>query len=370
MMLKFLKIKNFQSHKHTELEFSKGINAIVGNSTSGKTAIFRALQWLVNNRPLGNRFKSIFANEDESVFVEAEFSGGEKISLKKDDKEAVYSIIDSSGNKDSFKGIGSDVPDLVRKYINLDEINIQNQLDQHFLITSSPGEVARAINKIVHLEKVDDWISSATSQINAINKQIKLKEEDKEKFAKELSELPDVDKLEGDIVCAEELYRKASEKKEKIKAIDGILSKLVPIEEEIDIIKKWLGVEAYISDVSAICKEIDLIKSKYELIEQFVSISKNIDKARELILNASRDIDDCVKINNRIAEVSDKISALYKLVDGYNIIEKEMKRESQLLNELKEKYQSYKSSLLKSGVCPLCSSKITKEKMDEISAYF
>jgi len=57
-MIKQLTIKNFQSHKKTKLEFSDGVNIIIGQSDSGKTAIIRALNWVVNNKPSGDSFRS------------------------------------------------------------------------------------------------------------------------------------------------------------------------------------------------------------------------------------------------------------------------------------------------------------------------
>ena len=52
-MIHSIKIQNIQSHKDTQLEFNPGINAIVGSSNNGKSAILRALYWVVYNRPLG-----------------------------------------------------------------------------------------------------------------------------------------------------------------------------------------------------------------------------------------------------------------------------------------------------------------------------
>lgn len=57
-MIKQLNIQNFQSHVDTTLEFSDGCNIIVGNSDSGKTAIIRALRWLVFHKPTGDEMRS------------------------------------------------------------------------------------------------------------------------------------------------------------------------------------------------------------------------------------------------------------------------------------------------------------------------
>ena len=49
--MKILKveIKDFQSHKNTNIEFSEGFNCIIGRSDSGKSAILRALRLVICN---------------------------------------------------------------------------------------------------------------------------------------------------------------------------------------------------------------------------------------------------------------------------------------------------------------------------------
>ena len=64
-MIKQINIKNFQSHKSTQLKLDPGVNVIVGSSDSGKTAIIRAYLWVVDNRPLGNAFVSHWALDEK-----------------------------------------------------------------------------------------------------------------------------------------------------------------------------------------------------------------------------------------------------------------------------------------------------------------
>jgi len=54
-MLKKISIQNFQSHKKTELDLVDGINVIYGLSQSGKSAILRALNWIIFNRKFSNK---------------------------------------------------------------------------------------------------------------------------------------------------------------------------------------------------------------------------------------------------------------------------------------------------------------------------
>ena len=74
-MLKSLKIRNFESHRNTQLNFHPGVNVIVGESDQGKTAILRALEWVLFNRPLGEDIKSNWL-EDINTYVQVEFDDG------------------------------------------------------------------------------------------------------------------------------------------------------------------------------------------------------------------------------------------------------------------------------------------------------
>ena len=53
-MIEGLKISNFQSHRDSSLEFSPGVNALVGDSDCGKSAVMRALLWVITNQPQGD----------------------------------------------------------------------------------------------------------------------------------------------------------------------------------------------------------------------------------------------------------------------------------------------------------------------------
>jgi exonuclease SbcC len=54
--IKRLVIDNFQSHQHTEVEFGSGLNVVVGPSDFGKSALVRALRWVLYNEPRGANF--------------------------------------------------------------------------------------------------------------------------------------------------------------------------------------------------------------------------------------------------------------------------------------------------------------------------
>ena len=108
-MLKKLEITNFQSHPKSSLEFVPGINVIFGTSRNGKTAIRRALEWVVTNRPSGGRFFSNFAGEKGSTKVLLETDDTPLISLeKKIHRKGKEKIVDGTIYKigaEEYKGL-------------------------------------------------------------------------------------------------------------------------------------------------------------------------------------------------------------------------------------------------------------------------
>ena len=156
-MFRKLEIKNFQSHKHTEMTFDPGVNIIYGLSQAGKTAILRAMRLAIYNRPSGAKYYSNFAAPKGQTEISIELDNGQ-VHLTKFVKRAKDGQKVLDGTEYETQGMtfspGVDVPEEVRKLFNMTEINIQNQFDAPFLATSSPGEIARTINRITKLKAV------------------------------------------------------------------------------------------------------------------------------------------------------------------------------------------------------------------------
>jgi DNA repair exonuclease SbcCD ATPase subunit len=68
-MIKRIEIKNFQAHKNTEIDFDPGVNVISGASDAGKSSIFRALLWVITNRPSGDSIKNWDCKKDDTTEV-------------------------------------------------------------------------------------------------------------------------------------------------------------------------------------------------------------------------------------------------------------------------------------------------------------
>lgn len=289
-MFKKLKIKNFQSHENSELKFSSGINIIVPEDVNdpndvGKTSIFRALQLLCTNRPSGGNY---FPKNKEKGKTEilVDLDNAEEISLIKNikDKE-VKSAIYKIGSK-KFEKFGASVPDQIVSALNISEINFQNQLEliSPYLITSTPGEIAKTIAKTIKIEKSDQWISSLTSEINFTNKDvIRVKQE----ICDIKIDLKKYENIEEIVLFVARL-----EKIEiKIKKYEDSYDDLININTE------FIELENWINENKGIATEAEKLFYEIEIVfGEIVDLNEEKEKL-EYLLFLQEDIEKLVSIN-------------------------------------------------------------------------
>lgn len=351
-MIKNLKISNFQSHKESKLEFSEGINVITGPSNNGKTAILRALNWVVTNRPQGLSFKSSFADKKESCKVTLEINNN-IITREKNTSINQYQVGSSN-----FDTIGNDVPSEVLTAINLSEINISNQFDKHFLLMDSAGEVGRTINKIVKLDNIDELISNLTSKINSTSKEITFKKEDLDKLYVNLEKFKDFDKIEeliNKIIMDNEKLENSTNiinslkhiienVNETDKIINNIENEYLDIEEKINQLEQnWIKYYANIAIINDLSK---MIKS-LQVEEEAIGKAESIIKDEETILLFEQNVIKYIAVKdvhyrlNHIIEEWENHTISIKKID--KIIEKDEIEFETILKEC--------------GCCPLCGSK-------------
>ncbi len=186
-MITKIKLTNFQSHKDTELELHPGLNVIYGESDQGKTAILRALTWVMTNRPLSNRFLMRGAKECR---VEVTTDKGTVV------RERRRGFNGYVVNGEAFKEIGSSVPPQVAEVLDLGEINLQPQLSPFFLITQSPGQVARYISELLGYDVIDSAQAECKSRLTAATASVNEHTATLREIDEQLGKLAEVDNLQ------------------------------------------------------------------------------------------------------------------------------------------------------------------------------
>ena len=332
-MITKIEIKNFQSHKNTVLEFDKGVNVICGESDNGKSAVIRAIRWVVENQPQGTEKINSNWNEDFkeplSVKLYTEKGYVERI---RDKKRNGYNICKNGEKEIVFDAIGKGVPKEVTDFLNVSDVNFQFQLDPPYLLTKSAGEASKYLNEIVHLDSIDKIMSIADSDKRQLSSEQKIVESDIKKLEEELKNTEWIDE-------AERLYTRVSKYDEHISSSNDEL----------------IGLNEQISEHESL-KIVDLTKQK-ELVEKIESISvpdiSELDEdIKEYEESAAKiiDLSKPEKLIERIESISiPDISELDEDIKEYELRNEEILKLNKEREELKARMPA---------ICPYCGNPI------------
>lgn len=207
-MITRITIHNFQCHKHLDLDLGRS-TMLSGNSNSGKTAVLRALYWVLFNTPSGDAYVSYWAknktkfkaDEYTSVIVEVD---GHIIERKRSNDFNGY-IVD--GNV--YEALRTAVPDEVTKIFNLADASVQRQMDAPFLLASTPGEASQYLNSLAGLECVDEILTIAKRNVADTSSTLEETKDSVDALEKEVGSY-------GWVASAEDLLKKASDEEPAI----------------------------------------------------------------------------------------------------------------------------------------------------------
>jgi len=341
-MIKSLTLQNFQSHKQSSLEFDPGVNVIIGPSDSGKTAIIRALRWLVWNRPSGDAFRSTWGGDtDVLILIE------NCLLSRRKGKTDQYFLEDTE-----FKAFGKEVPAEIIQALNLNEINLQQQLDSPFLLTSTPGEVAKHFNKIAHLDQIDEgnskvqkWIREIEQDISSSNKQLIQFTEDLEKFEH-------LDKFEIDVEVLEGMESQMIQQINSKRVLDKLCVDLNVVKGLIEEQGKITEAGPLVDSILDLYEERQVTEYRSEALDgvlfQVEEIEKELEKESKII-GAEKEVNKLLSLFQDKTEERDNRSLLQKLIERILYI-----TEEQITAENRSKRLQTEFNAVFPDVCPLC----------------
>jgi predicted ATP-dependent endonuclease of OLD family len=361
-MISELTIQNFQSHKKSVLNFDEGVNVIIGNSDCGKTAIIRALVLVATNKPSGQAYCRRKIDRGDTVGVTLVTSNGDTI-LRTERPEKLYEL-----NNTQFKAFGTDVPEEIQQALNMNEINLQAQFDQPFLLTSTSGEVAAHFNRIAHIDQIDIATKKVNGWINNINSVLGHPEEKDRpatglnKTLKELNEslesFPDMEKLEIDIEALEEMSEKRQAKINRQSKLGSLITSIQDTEKEIETKSKILKLEKSVNNLFELIEQQEEQQKQYDSLSMLViRVQKTTTKIKEQqeLLTHETTVNSILKLYEERETLVEAKIRLNKAVSGLN--------NTNLLLERERLNLSTQNALFERkmpDICPLCETNLKK----------
>jgi exonuclease SbcC len=273
-MLSRIHIQNFESHQDTEVEFLPGVNVVVGLSDAGKSALFRATNWVLFNRPSGDGF---IRQGESTAQVEVELDGRHSVTRRKGKSVNSYHL-----DGQEFKAFGNDVPEEIARVANLDRgTNVQGQVDPLFLLQSSPGEVARHFNGVAGLDAIDTSLSNLQSWERASKKDLDRDQQQAKSLEDDLSRYEHLDDLGAQIQAAEELEGQLYEKRDRAKKLRWVVEQIRASQERVRSLEEVTAWRPKLEEADRLYRQL---REKYAPLSRLRKARKQYAEAQERVV--------------------------------------------------------------------------------------
>ena len=404
-MIKSINLKNFQAHKDTYLEFSPGVNSIIGTSYKGKSSIFRALDFNIRNTTNDTAYISHWCFDKEGRIID-----NSEVTIEIDDhiikrvkgKDNYYNVDEAKTNEEGF---GRLIPEHISDIYRMDEINIQKQRDSFFLFNLSRGKVAEVFNKIVNLEIIDTTISNIKSKLREIKNDEKAINNKVNEYADEIEKYNFINKIEKEIEQLQELDSTICNLKKENEDLKQLTEKIKFYQVQLDTINSVVQTEQEIDYLCSLVAERSIIQNATQSISDIVVKIQQIDTVLNLLkIPDNSEINELIDVvinrnkieieNKELKTILEKYNTVTNFIQNIKIpsdkmieiivdllnkkigIETENKELQTIVNNckdleiriingetyIKEAEKEFNDLLESVGICPLCGNKINKEQ--------
>lgn len=335
-MIKELLIKNFEAHDKFKAKLDPGITTFTGATDAGKSSIIRAIQWVVLNRPLGDSF---IRDENKPAFVGLKTENG-IVSRKKGKGINIYKV-----NGQTLEAFGANVPEEVKQFLGMEELNFQLQFDAPYWFMISPGEVSKQLNQIVDLEIIDSTLSNLNNKIRQTRMEVTLSEKRLDEVSQSAKHLRFVKRMSADFQRLEQLSLQ----------IDETRSNFVSMSESVQTIERYLKRKKRLSKGYFECERalktgIELQKATFQ-VESLSKILCDLEKASQVSTMKIPNIKQLVSITNKYNKTEQLVK---RLSDHIAEMETEQERICQTERKLESDERKLKKMI--GQTCPLCGS--------------
>jgi len=309
-VIREVRIKNFQSHENTVVRFSPTQTVIVGSSDCGKSSIIRAINWVRRNRPLGTSFIRTGSLSPCRVEIDLVQSDGSEVTIEreKSSKTSFYKI-----GHEVYQALRSDVPEPVKELLNLSDINVQLQLDQHFLILETPGEIAKRVNSITKIEEADKVLQRLNSKCRETNTTIQIEKDRVENL-----------KAEQNQFC----YTSLVEFEELLTLLSGCRSQMERVSKLIELLSSLCKqIETNASYIWTANVALNKLRQVDDLAGRFTGLETSIaqgDKRYQALSQLVIGIDGCDTRLRKIEEQEELQGMVVSLLDEIPQVEKKV----------------------------------------------
>lgn len=281
-----VRLENFQSHLDTFVEFSKGLNVLVGQSDSGKTAILRGIRWALYNQPRGTDFIRVGA---DFVRVTVSFDNETVIIRERTNSKNRYTIRKAGGDELVLEGFGIHVPEEVLEahgmgHLRIDHdndlmIHLSQQLDGPFLLEQTSSIRAKTLGRISGAHFLDMAIRDMTKDLSQLNQRLKQEQQAIDRLQEQLIPYASLDVMKEQLDDTEKRIQQAKQLEEQKNKLLAMKQQKERVETEEEKTKKRRLLVQGVDDWSNQVEQLHAMVSRFVTYEQRRKQYRDIEKA-------------------------------------------------------------------------------------------
>lgn len=279
-------IKGFQSHINSTFHLSPGLTVITGPTDSGKTAIIRAIRWIVFGEPSGETFVNETVGE---ATVEITLTNQACVTKNRRRGKTVYGITYPDNTVQFFETAA--VPDEVTALLETTKqtfgdfetaLNFAYQLEAPFLISEPPSAGAKVLGKIAGTEVVDLAVKAVAKETYAARQEISTAKKEIERIEADLLQYVELEAIKEQLDSCEFLLGQYDD-------MAGKLGKMQTYRDSWTKLNTALQIQAALLEKLGKVPELQIQlqdnETRYQKLQLFMQLSESHHEQSRIIID-------------------------------------------------------------------------------------
>jgi len=265
-MIETIKISNFQSLRNVDIELGN-FTVIVGPSSSGKSALTRALKAVASNAldsdyiTRGTKLSSVSVKTDSGT-----------VTIERSGNTSAYKVAKVGSQESSFTRLNRQVPTEVTEILGIapstkeiESINFAGQFDAPYLLKDGSSTVARVLGELTNVSTIFAAVKEASKRAKNSSSLLNLRKKDLDEVKKQITD-----------------YRNVTQETQQLAEIEMLISTSVQTEASLRLLKTLVGRAEVASDALSGVKIIPEVPDMDELIKAQNNLTRFKNLLREI----------------------------------------------------------------------------------------
>jgi len=376
-----LVLKNWMSHEHSVIKFHPYINVITGTSDSGKSAIYRAIEYVYNMGQDGYRsFHSGWVRyKTSNATIQIKYSDGTMLERVKGEKNEIRLYKDGEVFYEKLKA-GTTYDKEVLDFLgnppyerSLGSFSFAHQHDPAFLMSQSKDAIPKIISKLSNSGDYDrsaeilktenlsfnPIIKASEAKIKSIKKDLELFNDLDADIVKydELEEaIATADDLTKDIESLKQIVTTARKKKNEVISLENLnsleqdkLSYLESLDDIQELVDQIEALKTILNDI--VNKEQTIADLTYQNTQAEFFVSLEFKNAILLMDNCIKVIDGLKSIQNDLNDLGDDLAEANELQEND---ESSLTEFDDKISAIESENAEYEAYMNQNNICLVC----------------